>query len=78
MECGLIQLDEILQICKYITFHHVRRKTNSVADRLANEGVCCNLALIHSNFNSLESKAFLKDYKQIVNQDMQTQDASDT
>ena len=77
MECGIIQLDEILQICKSITFHHVRIKTNSVADRLANEGVCCNLALIHSNFNYLNSEASVKDCKHISSEDIPTPDAGD-
>ena len=59
MEYGLIHLDEILKNYKAITFHHVRIKADSLVDRLANEGVCCNSALNSGNLNSLDSKALL-------------------
>lgn len=63
-------IEEWISSHRAITFKHIRRNGNKVADLLANIGVNCELELCSGPLSSLVSEAQLMEFNNLVKNDL--------
>eukprot|EP00253_Pinus_taeda_P006105 PITA_06105 len=73
----LEDLEEKLHTSLNITFHHVRRTANKVADRLANQGVSQSTPYFSGPLNTVENAQLKQDCISLVQKDLPSPDAGD-
>lgn len=73
----LEDLEEKLQTAPNISFHHVRRTANKVADRLANQGVSQSTPSFSGSLNTVDNAQLKQDCIALVQTDLPSPDAGE-